>query len=91
VKDLDIACLRIEVVTDLDVSIACEELDELKRAFLEVSLRKFSETLVSPMIFLRPVRPITLLGGKLLSNTAANVKGRILTLSRRRLDVQSDR
>jgi hypothetical protein len=52
VKDLYIASLRIEVVADLDASIACEELDELKRAFLEVSVSKVCETLFSPMIFL---------------------------------------
>ena len=50
-KDLDIASLRIEVVADLNASIACEELYELKKAFLEVSLGNVCETLVSLMIF----------------------------------------
>ena len=51
-NNLDIACLRIEVFADLDARIACEELDELKKAFLEVSLSKVCETLFSPKIFL---------------------------------------
>jgi hypothetical protein len=42
----------MEEVADLDASIACEELDELKSEFLEVSLSKFCEALASPMIFL---------------------------------------
>ena len=49
---LNISSLRIEFVADLDASIACEKLDELKRAFLEVVLNKVCEMLVSPKIFL---------------------------------------
>ena len=52
VKDLDITSLRIKAVADHDASIACEELDELKGAFLLVSLSKVCERLISPMIFL---------------------------------------
>jgi hypothetical protein len=48
-KDSNIASLRLEVVTDFDTSIACEKLDEL---FLDVSLSKVCETLISLMIFL---------------------------------------
>ena len=43
VKNLDIASHRFKVVADLDAGIACEELDELKRAFLEVSVSKVCE------------------------------------------------
>jgi hypothetical protein len=52
VKDLDVASLRLEVVADLDASVACEELDELQRVVLNVSVGKICETLISLMIFL---------------------------------------
>jgi hypothetical protein len=62
VKDLDITSLRMEKVANLDASIACKELDELKSAILELNLVLRSVGLTDD--FPAPVRPITLLGGK---------------------------
>ena len=52
-NDLDVASLRLEVVADFDANIACEELDELKRAISvsEVRISNVREKLISPMIF----------------------------------------
>jgi len=57
VNHLDIASLGLEVVADFDAGITCEQPDELRKIFLEVSLKKICETLLSLMIFLSQWRP----------------------------------
>ena len=63
-KDLEVASLGLEAVANLDASIACEELDELKKGILgsesQQGLRNIGLTDDFPV----PVTPITLLGGK---------------------------
>jgi hypothetical protein len=71
-KELDVVLLRLEVVADH--SIACEEIDELQKMIVGVSLNTVCRTLFHWRTddLPDPVLPIKLLGGNQFSIAAAN-------------------